>query len=92
MFEIINPLINLKREQLFFILSEKVSIFPSTDNSVKQAFESYKRLIKINFNFSLSDNEIIDFLDLMDNELNKLAKAINIKFPFTCRLNEIYNP
>lgn len=94
LFEIINPLVNLKEEQLFFvlscILSEKVSIFPPNDKSVKQAFENFKLLIQRNFNFNLKDNEIIDFLDFLDNELSNLAKAIDLKLPFTCTM-ETYN-
>lgn len=92
LFEIINPLVNLKEEQLFFvlscILSEKVSIFPPNDESVKQAFEDLKLSVWNNFKFSLDDNEIIDLLDLLDSELNNLAKEVDLNFPFTCIVDE----
>ncbi|WP_174480314.1 hypothetical protein [Spiroplasma endosymbiont of Danaus chrysippus] len=46
-----------------------MSIFAPNDESVKEAYQSFKLLVQRNFNFNLKDNEIIDFLDFLDNEL-----------------------
>ncbi|WP_425381046.1 hypothetical protein [Spiroplasma endosymbiont of Polydrusus pterygomalis] len=76
--ELIKPLNILTNEQLFFItsciLAEKISIFSANDKIVRQGL--------LNFNFSLTEQEIIDLLDYIDDKLVALAQKINEVFPF----------
>lgn len=76
--ELVKPLNILTNEQLFFItsciLAEKISIFSANDKIVRQGL--------LNFNFSLTEQEIIDLLDYIDDKLAALAQKINEIFPF----------
>lgn len=76
----------ITNEKLFFIksciLSETVSIFPATDNSVTKAIKNFKNFVFEKFKINLENNQIIDLLDFIDDKLNNLAQEIHQKHPF----------